>query len=327
MRVLLVLALVLGYCTAARGQLTPEEAYQKLQEKKKQEAAAAASQPAQEQGSPRPSGEAVGRMIHQGWDILMAHRYADALVVFDKVVGTDARDSVALEGRGICKYELTQYKPADQDLERAYAISSVGGPTRIPRQLAIASAAALLMNDNPMRAVKMLRETMEAKESNGKLDEELENDLGIALSHVNAQARKLPLFQDSLNYYMAYDKKLDEQKHDGNARWGTQWIEKKPAEEKWKEYKQAAERADKATTNYQHASLERAHAYENYLEVVGGLRLHGTLETLQRTNEYKQSKLVEAAALKQMNEAIEHLNKVDKPPFPKRIEHNWEEPR
>jgi len=308
----------------AFAQLTPEEAYKKLQEKQKQEGSAS-SQP--DEAPPRLSGEEVGRLIHKGWDALAAHHYADAVVLFDKVAASDARDSVALQGRGICKYELKQYKPADQDLERAYAISSVGGPTRVPRQLAIASAAALVMTDNPMRAVKILREMMEAKEANGTLDEELQNDLGIALSHVDAQARKLPVFQDSLKYYEEYDRKLDQKKHDGSERWGTKWIEVKPAKEKWKVYKEAAERVEQATSNFQHAGLARENAYSNYLEVVGGLRLHTAEETYRYTTEYKQAIANEALAKKKMNEAIEKFEKVEKPPFPKRIEHDWEEPR
>ena len=193
MRVLLVFALVMGWCGTALAQLTPDEAYQKLQEKKKQEVAAAASQPTAELA--RPSGEAVGRMIHQAWDspwrVVMPMPW---LCSTKWSVSTPAIRSHS-RACGICKYELKQYKPADQDLGRAYAVSSIGGPNRVPRQLIIASAAALVMNDNPMRAVKVLRETMKAKESNGKLDEELQNDLGIALSHVNAQAAGSPCFR------------------------------------------------------------------------------------------------------------------------------------
>ena len=57
------------------------------------------------------------------------------------------------------------------------------------------------------------------------------------------------------------------------------------------------------------------------------MRLHTAEETYRYTTEYKQAIANEALAKKKMNEAIEKFEKVEKPPFPKRIEHDWEEPR
>ena len=330
MRAICVLLVVFGCCQFVTAQLTPEEAYQKLQERKKERAAedtAAATQPAATVDPVvRPSGLAVGRLLHQGWEALVARRYGDASTIFDKAIAIDATDSNALEGRGICKYELKQHKPADKDLQKAYELSNVGGPGRISRQMVIAASAASLADDNSMRAAKMLRGLMESMEQNGRLDEELQNDLGIALSHANAQTKKMPLFEESLKYYLEYDKKLNAQKKDDTARWGTQWIETATAQEKWNTYEQASTTASNAVVNADHATLARIHSYDHYLEL-HGLRLHSDAEIRQYMNEYKQSLLDEAAANRQMNVALGKLSKVEKPPFPDRIEHDWSEPR
>lgn len=329
MRAICVLLIVIGCCQLALAQLSPEEAYQKLQQREKERAAAAAAaatQPAAEaEPVARPSGLAVGKLLHQGWQALAEKHYGQATEIFDKAAAIDAGDANALQGRGICKYELKQPKPADKDLQKAYELSSAAGPGKVSRQLVIAAAAGSVANDNPMRAVKVLRGLMESMEQNGRLDEELQNDLGIALSHANPQTKKLPLFADSLKYYMDYDKKLNEQKKDGTARWGTKWVSTKEAEEKWKTYERASTVANDAVVNADHATLARIHSYDHYLEL-HGLRLHSDAEIKMYMNEYKQSLIDEAAAQKQMNKALEKLSKVDKPPFPDSIEHDWAEP-
>jgi tetratricopeptide (TPR) repeat protein len=329
MRAICVLLIVFGCGQFTLAQLSPEEAYRKLQQREKERAAAAAAaatQPAAEsEPVARPSGLAVGKLLHQGWQALAEKHYGEASTIFDKAAAIDAGDANALQGRGICKYELKQSKPADKDLQKAYELSSAGGPGKVSRQLVIAAAAGSVANDNPMRAVKVLRGLMESMEQDSRLDEELQNDLGIALSHANPQTKKLPLFAESLKYYMEYDKKLNEQKKDGTARWGPKWVSTKDAEEKWKTYQRASTVANDAVVNADHATLARIHSYDHYLEL-HGLRLHSDAEIKMYMDEYKQSLIDEAAAQKQMNKALEKLSKVDKPPFPDTIEHDWAEP-
>lgn len=331
MRAIVALLVVFGCCQFTIGQLTPEEAYQRMQERKKQREAeqAAATRPAQApvETSARPSGLEVGKLLHKGWDALIARHYAEASAVFDKALSIDSGDVNALQGRGICKYELKDPKRADKDLQKAYELSDTGGPGKVSRQLVIAASAAAVADDNAMRAVRMLRGLMQVMEQDSRFDEELQNDLGIALSHTNAQTKKLPLFQESLKYYMDYDKKLDAQRKDGTSRWGTQWIPADDAQEKWKTYEQATERVDHAATVADHARLARIHAFDNYLEIKGGLRLHGDNEIRQRTYEYNQSLKDEAAANKELDRMLKRFERVDKPPFPDSIEHDWQEPR
>lgn len=330
MRSICVLLVVAGCCQFAIAQLTPEEAYQKLQEREKARAAAAAA--AATQPAPatpavvRPNGLAVGKLLHQGWEALTQKHYAEAAAFFDKAVGFDSGDANALQGRGICKYELKENKVADKDLEKAYELSSAGGPGKVSRQLVIATAAASLANDNAMRAVKILRGLMEAMEQDSHFDEELQNDLGIALSHTNAQAKQSPLFKESLKYYMDYDKKLNAQRKDGMARWGTQWIPAEDAADKWKTYEHVSDEAAEAATDADHATLNRIHAYDHYVEL-HGMRLHSDAEIRQYMAEYKQSLIDEAAANKQLNKMMAKLASIDKPPFPDSIQHDWSEPR
>lgn len=337
MRACLIVLIVIGCAPFAAGQLSPEEAYQKLQQKQRERAAAekaAATQPAApaegatEAAPPAPhgAGMAEGRVLHDGWTAVAARRYAQGVALFERAVAMDAADPNALEGHGICKYELKEYKAAGRDLEKAYKLADAGGPGHVSRQLVIAACAADMMNDNPMRAIKMLRGLMEPMEQDGRLDEELQNDLGIALSHANAQARKLPLFDEALKYYLEYDKKLNEQRHDGTARWGTKWVPRDEAERKWQAYKDASTTVQQASTILDHISLAREHAYDHYLEL-HGMRLHGTEEINRYMNEYKQALIDEATARRQLDKTIEKLNAVEKPPFPERIEHDWQEPR
>lgn len=331
MRTICVLLVVVGCCQWATAQLTPEEAYQKLQERQKERAAAHASAatqpaPAVTPAVARPSGLAIGKLLHEGWEALAEKHYAQSAAIFDKAVAIDAGDANALEGRGICKYELKEAKVADRDLEKAYELSSTGGPGKVSRQLVIAAAAASVANDNAMRAVKILRGLMQAMEQDSRFDEELQNDLGIALSHTNAQAKQSPLFQESLKYYLEYDKKLNAQRKDGMARWGIQWIPSDDAGDKWKTYERVSDEAGQAATIADHATLARIHSYDHYVEL-HGMRLHSDAEIRMYMNEYKQSLIDEAAAKKQLNRAIEKLDRTDKPPFPDSIEHNWEEPR
>ncbi|HEY2587941.1 MAG TPA: hypothetical protein VGI81_19515 [Tepidisphaeraceae bacterium] len=338
MRVVCVALVVLGFSVVAAGQLSPEEAYQKLQEKQKQRAAAegkqsdapAATQPAAGNAdAPRPArgaGMAEGKLLHQAWDAVAGRHYGQATALFDRAAAMDPADSNALMGRGVCEYELKNYKAAFRDIEKAYRLADVGGIGHIGRQLVIADCAVNVETDNPMRAVKLLRGLMEPMEQNNVLDEELQNDLGIALTHANAQSRKLPLFEETLKYYEGYDKKLDEQRRDDTARWGTQWIGKEEAETKWKKYRAAAENADAAAVTLDHVELALKQAHDRYVDL-HGMALHGTVEIREVNNNYKQAILNEAAARRLYDKAMAKLDSVEKPPFPDRIEHDWQEPR
>jgi hypothetical protein len=275
----------------------------------------------------RLSGEAIGQLIHTAWDQLMAHNYSEATTLFNRAAGRDVRDSTLLTGRGISEYEIKDYKAADKDLDRAYSIAFTGGPARVSRQLAIAYIAAEVMNGNPMRGVRILEDMTKPTFKSGKLDEELQNDLGIALSHADSQAHQMELYRDALKYYMDYDKALNEQRHDGTARWGITWIKAASAAAKWQAYHDDVAAADQATVAFQRSGKVMEQANDHYQEITGGLRLHSTAEINMYTNEFHQAIAAHVAAQSQMNAAISRLKSVEKPPFPDRIEHEWTEPR
>lgn len=331
MRVAVFLAVCLTSLPMAWAQLTPDEAYQRLKEREKERATATATQPANAQ-SPQTAAPVHGapmaeaQLLHKGWAALAAKHYEDALATFEKATAIDSADPNALMGSGICKYELNDQKKAAKDLAKAYELASKGGADKVSRQLVIASAAAEVANDNPMRAAKLLRGVMEGMERNSRLDEELQNDLGIALSHANSQARTSPLFDESLKYYLAYDKKLDQQRNDGTARWGIQWLSKADAEEKWKDYKDASSQVQQAGSTLDHVMLAKATAYDHYIEL-HGMRLHSTAEINKYMSEYKQAIKDENIARGLLAKAERKFSAVDKPPFPDRIEHDWAEPR
>lgn len=321
-----VVLMVLVSWSACFAQLSPEEAYQKLQERQKQRqaGAGATSQPAAP--TTRGSGMAHGKLLHDAWDALMARRFAPATPMFDSVLALDTKDAVAYEGRAICRYEVKQYKQADRDMEQAYNLSKRSGSSGPARQTSIGLAATSSMNDNPMRSVKILRGMMEALEQDSKLDEMLQNDLGIALSKANGQSRKLPYFQESLKYYKEYDEKLAQEKKDNTARWGTKWVEVATAERKWTAYQSAAADADQAASQYDHSLLFLDQSKELMIEL-HSLRLHSDDERIRWTNQYKQAIVGEQASKIRLAKSIEHLNSVEKPPFPDRIEYDWREPR
>jgi hypothetical protein len=273
------------------------------------------------------SGEAIGQMIHTAWDQLTAHNYSGAATLFNRAAGRDVRDSTLLTGKGISEYELKDYKTADKDLDRAYSIAMTGGPARVSRQLAIAYVAAEVMNGNPMRGVRILEDMTKPTFRSGKVDEELQNDLGIALSHADSQAHQMDLYRDALKYYMEYDKALNEQRHDGTARWGITWIKAPSAAAKWQAYHDDVAAADQATVAFQRSGKVMEQANDHYQEITGGLRLHSTAEINMYTNEFHQAIAAHVAAQSQMNAAISRLQNVEKPPFPERIEHEWAEPR
>lgn len=317
-----VLVVLMG-CATCFAQLSTDEAYQRLREREKQHAAA--SQPSQ-QAAPRPNQAERGKLLHEAWSALMEKRYAAAIPMFDRAIAIDQKDTVAIQGRAICRYELKQYKAADRDAELAYNLSGRSGSSGPSRQEAILLAATSAMNDNPMRAVRILRGRLEALDQESKLDEQLQDFLGIALSKASAQSRKQPYFQESLKYYMDYDQKLAQDKKDGTSRWGSKWVEVGSAEKKWTEYQTAVAQAELAASAHDHSVLAVTQARENVIEL-HGLALHSDAERVRWTNQYKAALANEQGARVRQAKAVDHLAHVEKPPFPDRIECDWQEPR
>ena len=318
MRLAAVVVVVLVPAAFALAQLSPEEAYQKMRQKEKERQARAATQPAP---TTRPSGMQIGRLAHEGWSHLMDHEYQQGLAIFERLIKADHKDANALEGAGICLYETEQYKQASKDLDQAVELSHKDAS----RQRIVAAALAALMSDNSMRTVRLVRERMQALEQNDKYDEEFQNILGAALWRASPQAQKLPYFEESLKYYLAYDKKLAKQKGDREMRWGIRWLPRAEAEMKWKQYDQATAAERAAAANFDHASLAAQHAKNNY-DDLHDLALHSDHDVAMYTREYKQALRAQSAARFQLQRAQDHASHVEAPPFPAKFEPNWQEP-
>jgi tetratricopeptide (TPR) repeat protein len=315
--------------TAPPSMPAPVAAPTPLPEPTKSASVAPTPQPSPAIASPRPPGTLkgleLGRAIHEGWDRLMAKDYAGGLSSFNQVAKSDTHDITILLGRGICEYELKDYKAADKDLDKAYSLG--GTSSQNSRQLTIAYAAGLSMDGNPMRAARVLQDLTKPGYRMGKTDEELQNDLGIAMTHADVQAHQAQLYQDSLKYYMDCDKTLNEQKKDGTARWGVNWIDAGSAAQKWQAYRQAVANVEQAVYAFHRYDVAMIRANSNYQEIKGGLRLHGDAEIAQYTREWHQAIFNVRTAQANVDAANQRLRSVEAPPFPERIEHDWQEPR
>jgi tetratricopeptide (TPR) repeat protein len=327
MRIALLLGLLASISTPLFAQLSTDEAMQRLRERRKAREAEqhAGTQPAQAADpSPatRPSAMQIGYISHAAWQKLEAKNYKDAAGDFDKLLKLDPKDTNALEGRAICRYESNQYKTADHDAEMAYNLSARSGHTP-SRQTTLAFACTSIMDDNPMRTVKLIRGLYD---SGTKPDNELQNVLGTSLFRANAQARKLPYFQESLTEYLKNDQALKDQRHDGKGRWGDQWIESGTAEHNWQTYEGAVGADERAESDYEHATQHRVDTEDGMVKL-HSMRLFGDAERAHIIAVYNQAVKEEGVAKKRRDAADKHLASTSKPPFPAKLEPNWKEPR
>jgi Flp pilus assembly protein TadD len=326
MRVALLVGFLLTLSTPLFAQLSTDEAMQRLRERQKAREAEqhAATQPAQA-GDPtpttRPAAIQIGYLSHGAWKLLEDKKYKDAAAEFDKLLKLDPKDTNALEGRAICRYELNRYNAADHDAELAFNLSAKAN--RSSRQLTLAYACCSIMDDNPMRAVKLIRGLLD---SGAKTDDELQNVLGTALFRANQQARKLPYFQESLNDYLKNDQALKEERHDGQARWGHQWIDAGAAEQNWQVFQGAVASSEQSQSEYEHATQHRIDTEDGMVKL-HSMRLFGDAERAHIIAVYDGAVKEEAAAKKRRDAADKHLASIPKPPFPAKLEPNWKEPR
>jgi tetratricopeptide (TPR) repeat protein len=326
MRIALLVGLLLITAAPLLAQLSTDEAMERLRERQKAREAEqhAATQPTLT-GDPSPTTKPgaleIGYMSHGAWKQLEDKNYTDAATGFDKLLKIDPKDANALEGRAICRYELNQYKAADRDAETAFNLSArAAHPSR---QITIAFACASIMDDNPMRAVKLIRGLLDA---GTKTDDVLQNVFGTALFRANEQARKLSYFKESLADYLKNDQALREQRNDGKGRWGDQWIDAGKAEQNWQTFQSAVGSDEQAESDFEHATQHRLDTQIG-MEELHSMRLFGDAERAHIIAVYNQAVKEEAVAKKHRDAADKHLASVAKPPFPAKLEPAWKEPR
>ena len=329
MRIAPLLGFLLTTSPLVLGQISADEAMQRLRERQKAREAeqhAATTQPSRS-GDPsaspttRPSAMEIGYMSHAAWQNLEQKNYPAAATGFDKLLKLDPKDANALEGRAICSYESNQYKTADRQAEAAYNLSAKAGHNS--RQTTVAFACASIMDDNPMRAVKLIRAMLD---SGAKPDDELQNILGTALFRANQQARKLPYFRESLTEYLKFDQALKDQRHDGQGRWGSDWIDAGTAESNWQAFQGAVGADEQAQSDYEHATQRRVDTEDGMVKL-HSMRLFGDAERAHIIAVYNQAVKEEGVAKKHRDEADKHLASTSKPPFPTKLAPAWKEPR
>jgi tetratricopeptide (TPR) repeat protein len=327
MRIALFTIWLLAATAPLCAQLSTEEAMERLRERQKARQAeqkAAATQPSQSADpapTTRPGAIELGLMSHNAWTLLESRKYPQAAAEFDKLLKLDPKDANALEGRGICRYELNQYKSADRDAETAFNLSTKAG--RSSRQTTVAFACTSIMDENPMRAVKLIRGMLDA---GTKSDDELQNVFGTALFRANAQAQKLPYYRESLDEYLKFDHALKDQRQDGKGRWGDQWIDASEAQHNWQTYEGAVASDEKAQSDFEHATQHRVDTEDGMVKL-HSLRLFGDAERAHIIATYNQAVKEEEVSKKRRDAADKHLASTSKPPFPAKLEPSWKEPR
>jgi tetratricopeptide (TPR) repeat protein len=342
--VAVVMLVVLGASFPARAQLSVEQARQRLLER--QSRRAAQSQPATAPSSasaPASVEDAdLGQVLHESWARLIARDYAAAMPMFSRVLKADPLNISALEGRGICNYELSNYKEASADVDRALA-RAASTPT-LARQATLAAAVAAIGAGNPLRAVKLAHDSLKRMDTDKTFDEEMQNVLGTALWRCKADMRNLPWVREAGKYYMGYDARLAdkaaegkptyfgydvknvEEKNGVKRRWGTQWLPGEEADGKWQAYGNAVAAFDSAASDVNTIVAVRKLRERQYADVRDITRQGGLDEFKATADNLRDAQLAESTARETLKTAAEVLQKIDGPPFPAKLEPAWAEP-
>jgi len=347
MRVGVLVFMLVAICgTRATAQISVEEAQRRLAER--QSRRVAQSRPATNPAAPAgiaaesPSDPDRDHALHEAWQKLMARQYDEAAKRFSAVLATQPSNGSALQGRAICNYELSRYKPAADDAEKAIQFSRANPATS--RQATLVAACACVATNLPTRAVRIALDALKAEEKAGVLDEEMQDVLGTAIWRCKADTRGLPLVRDAGKYYVQYDLKLAHER-DGShpkyigfdvknlnekngavRRWGTQWLAADDAEARWATYATAVSARDAAAGDVATAVQNRQKAERFYEEMHDLKNPHTLIDINASYDMLQQASQVEAGARQTLATADKYLAAVESPPFPLKPEPSWAEP-
>lgn len=167
----------------------------------------------------KPSADAktIEALVKQGQDALLGADYKAARDAFLDAVALDARSVRALHGAGLAFMYLNQFPRASTYMERAL-IASMGKPDRA---LVLNMAMLQIGTNNPMRAVKLVKDYLEAQKN--EPDEAMLNALGTALFLADEVAKRGTLFNTAADFYVKYQKSV-EATRPGEKRWGVEWM-------------------------------------------------------------------------------------------------------
>jgi tetratricopeptide (TPR) repeat protein len=338
----LMLVVVAGGQHAA-AQVSVDEAQRRLNER--QALHAAGSRPVSApsaSAAPVASDISVEQALHEAWDQLLSKQYADAAAGFTKVIARQPGNGSALEGRGICSYELSRYKLAAEDADRAFGFAR--NNPKLVRQSAVAAAVANIGANLPLRAVRIALDTLKAEDKASVLDEEMQNVLGTAIWRCKADTRGLPLLREAGKYYMNYDEKLarardargpryfgfDVQSVDGKnglmRRWGTQWLASDEANLKWATYAAAVASHDAAAAAVATAVRNHENAEKVWAKLHDMLDSHALNDIDAAYRDLQSTTIAEASARDALKSADSVLQGTEGPPFPPKVQPAWAEP-
>jgi tetratricopeptide (TPR) repeat protein len=251
-------------------------------------------------------------LLEQGREAMRAGVLKAARDGFLDVLSLDRKNTEALAGAGTAYLHMGDFPKARPLLEQAVQAT---GPRTAPPGLVVNLAAVHLKQKNAMRAARIARDCLEAQ--GDKPDERVLNVLGVALSQADEQARKAPLFKDSVKFYETTDALL-EKSRPGMKRWGVEWLpedEWRPRNEKW--LKQQAE-ADRKLTELNARRSELAAAQKELADASNRRRLRRSRPDVQAIQQRirERTEAVEQARA----EYDDALASIERPRFPEFID-------
>jgi tetratricopeptide (TPR) repeat protein len=338
-----LMVVVVAASRHAVAQVSVDEAQRRLIEREAHRAAQSrpASAPSAS-ADPVASDVSMEQALHEAWDQLLSKQYAEAAARFTQVIARQPRNVSALEGRGICSYELSRYKLAVEDADKAFGFAR--NNPKVVRQAALAAGVANMRANLPLRAVRIALEALKSEDKASVLDEEMQNVLGTAIWRCKADMRGLPLVREAGKYYMNYDEKLArarnsrspryfgfevqnvDEKNGLMRRWGTQWLPSEEANAKWVTYAAAVASRDAAINSLATAVQNRQKAERACAGMYDLSEKHSMFD-INRANLDLQSKTIaEASAGDALKSADSVLQGTEGPQFPLKVEPVWAEP-
>jgi len=200
-----------------------------------------AGQPAPKPAAAKPAApdpRAVETLLKQGQDALFAQDYKAATAAFIDALSLDPRSLRAVHGLALVHMYLNDFPRASAYMERA--LTMAGG--KPDRALVMNNAMLQIALNNPMRALKFLKEYVDAHPKD--VDEPLLNALGSSLYLADDTARKARLWNDAADAYVRYQKVIEAApEHNGKKRWGVEWLPAAEADKRMAAMKKAQQEA------------------------------------------------------------------------------------
>jgi tetratricopeptide (TPR) repeat protein len=166
-----------------------------------------------------PDPKAVETLLKQGQDALLAQDYRAATGAFLDAQSLDPRSLRAVHGLALAHLYLGDLPRAGAHMERALTMAG----SRPDRALVMNNAMLQIAMNNPMRALKFLKEYVDAHPKD--VDEPLLNALGSTLYLADESARKAVLWTLAADTYLRYQKVIEAGPgHAGKKRWGVEWL-------------------------------------------------------------------------------------------------------